>query len=125
MKKTSKILILGIFLSTAFSCQLNELDNPNQITTSQARSNFILNKIQVDFADFFENASVRGMEATRMVHMSGENYTNTYTAATFDFLWNTAYTGLLVNMKDLKERGQPGHTPSRYENQTQSTQTHS
>jgi len=104
MKKTSKIFILGFFLSTAFSCQLNELDNPNEITTSQAGSNFILNKIQLDFADFFESASLRGMETTRMIHLGGENYTNTYTAATFDFLWSTAYTGLLVNIKDMKER---------------------
>ncbi|MCA4893934.1 MAG: SusD/RagB family nutrient-binding outer membrane lipoprotein [Cytophagales bacterium] len=104
MKRNYKVFIIAFSMLTASSCQLNLLDNPNQISTAQSGSNFIMNKIQVDFATFFEAISQFGMATTRMVHMSGENYTNAYQAANFDNTWSVAYTDLLVNMKDMKER---------------------
>lgn len=112
MKRHIKIMAtLGLVL-LAFSCNLDsKLDNPNAISTSQARANFVLNQIQLSFADFFGQVSQFGMQTTRMVHLPGENYLNAYQASSFDFTWSSAYTGMLVNMKDLKERAAKENLP--------------
>lgn len=112
MKRHTKIFATLMLMFAAFSCNLDsKLDNPNEISTSQARSNFILNQIQLSFAAFFEQVSQFGMQTTRMVHLPGDNYANAYQAANFDFMWSTAYTGMLVNIKDLKERAVKENLP--------------
>jgi hypothetical protein len=104
MKNILKAFTLTAVLVFSAGCDLDLLDNPNELTLAQSRSNFLLNQVQIGFANFFISVSEFGMQTTRMVHMGGENYTNAYQPVSFDNTWNTAYVSLLRNIRDLKAR---------------------
>jgi hypothetical protein len=104
MKNTIRILIITAALLSGSGCNLDLLDNPNELRPEQARANFLLNQVQVSFASFFVAVTQFGLETTRMIHMPGENYINAYQPVRFDDLWNIAYVDLLRNARDLKAR---------------------
>lgn len=82
----------------ALSCDLNKLDNPSVLTPDQADPDFVLNGVQLNFADFFWEASDFGMQMTRLIHFYGPTYENGFRALDFDGLWTTGYSDILVNI---------------------------
>jgi hypothetical protein len=78
MKSIFKTLSVTLILLVATSCELDLLDNPNEVSPSQASPDFIVNNIQVTFPRFFKRISEFGMDNTRMTAMFGNTYPNDY-----------------------------------------------
>jgi len=108
MKKTIAKYIVWVTLVVFSSCKLDGLqDNPNYIAQSQANIDFLLNNVQVEFGNFFNNASSRGMELTRMrALISGANYNNAYQITTFDPMWESFYSTSLPDFNKIIAQGE-------------------
>lgn len=91
-----------LILAISSSCKKNLLDNPNLLNPKEADVNFLLNKVQLSFNDFFVDASGKGMDVTRMRNFFGVNYINGYSAASFDYMWTLAYSDILSNINALQ-----------------------
>ncbi len=104
MKHIFKYLAVAVLVAFS-SCELTELDhldNPNGVSPENAETAFIFNSIQLDFKDFFFNASFNTMRPVRMNAMTGGNtYNNAYAPTTYNFLWNRAYSDLLPDLDGL------------------------
>lgn len=101
MKNKVKILILTLFTVFMGSCDLDLLDNPNAVTTSNTDLNYLLNNIQVRFSEHFNNLSDPGMRLTRMLNAGAGIYDNAVTPGGLGFTWTTAYAGILNDVKTL------------------------
>jgi hypothetical protein len=97
MKNIIRIMILAGLLIGVTSCELDQLENPNEVSVSQSNPDFILNNIQLNFAFFFVNMSQYGMDNTRMTAMFGNTYPNAYQGVSFDAPWTTAYANILAD----------------------------
>lgn len=104
----TSLLILGTACETI---ELDLLDDPDAISLSQADLNFFLNSNQVNLAQFFEGTAANGgnggmsnpgMEVTRLGHMNGLVYQNSYTANEFDAEWETVYSTIISNNRALE-----------------------
>ena len=104
MTKKIKIFFVALGLVIATSCDLDRLDNPNAVTLSSADNNFLLNRIAIDFRNFFATASTFGMELTRMMHLANDRYEVSFTLTTGNGMWNNAYANILVDADALIAR---------------------
>ena len=99
------ILFLGVVFLTSCKGDVTELDlteNPNYLTPENADPDFLLNKIQVDFAKVFEKYQTTGGEVTRLYYMNGKDYSNAYSSTAFDSRWRQTYAGIFMDIKTLK-----------------------
>jgi hypothetical protein len=102
MKKIAKLfLLVGIILFS--SCELDYLDSPNDVTLSSSNPDYLLNRIQIDFAGFFDGTGDRGARVTRMFHQGSDTYEISHQAVNQDGTWSTAYASMLNDIKALKE----------------------
>ena len=102
MKKIyRKFTVLLILLATA--CNLDgDLQNPNEVSVSGADANLLMNAIQLDFADFFFNASNTADPLMRRQAMNaGFRYQTAYQPQSVDVLWTQAYRNILINAETL------------------------
>ncbi len=105
MKNIIKLfLFLGVF--TFSSCELDYLDSPNDVTLASADPNFLLNRIQIDFAGFFNGTGSRGGRVTRMFHQASDTYEIAHQAVNQNGTWG-AYASMLADIKALKELAEP------------------
>ncbi|MCS6968977.1 MAG: SusD/RagB family nutrient-binding outer membrane lipoprotein [Cytophagales bacterium] len=111
MLKHIRIIALAIVLMLLNACKLDLLDNPNAVTLSNANPNFLLNRIQLDFATFFNQASDPGMRLTRMLNQGAAVYANAYTPQNLDALWTNAYANILIDAKTLIEIAERSNLP--------------
>jgi hypothetical protein len=111
MKKTIAKYIVWVTLVIFSSCKLDGLqDNPNYLAQSQASIDYLLNNVQVEFGNFFNNASSRGMELTRMrALISGANYNNAYQPVTFDPIWESFYSTSLPDIAVVIQKAEDGN----------------
>jgi hypothetical protein len=102
MKNIYKLfLFLGVFLVSA--CELDYLDNPNQVSVEGANADFLLNRIQLDFVGFFHTTSHRGARVTRIFHQASDTYEISHQAVSMNFTYTTAYSNILNDIKALKQ----------------------
>ncbi|GAA4113176.1 hypothetical protein GCM10022393_12010 [Aquimarina addita] len=100
----NKIGVILLLVAT-WSCETTELDlvtNPNSPSPDNLDVDFTLNRIQLDFAEFFEQATEAGGAATRLEYMFDEydvNYNNSN--ANITVMWRTAYADLLKDIETL------------------------
>jgi hypothetical protein len=111
MLKYIKVFSLAIGLVLFNSCKLDLLDNPNAVTLNNASPNFLLNRIQLDFAAFFNQASDPGMRLTRMLNQGAAVYANAYTPQNLDGLWTNGYANILTDVKTLIEVAERSNLP--------------
>lgn len=101
------ILLLGVF--TFSSCDLDLLDSPNDVNINSANVDFLLNRVQVDFASFYHSVSLKGGRVTRIYHQPTDTYEIAHQGVTSNGLWNNAYANILNDIKTVKsiasERG--------------------
>lgn len=104
MKKLNKSYIKGLVFAasflTAIACsdQLDEnLANPSVLSPEQASNEYIFNGIQLNFQNFFLNTTDFGQDLTRMRNLYGNTYENAYTQNSFNGVWQSAYSDLMVN----------------------------
>jgi hypothetical protein len=102
MKKILLILLMGTIILSGCEKTLDRLlVNPNGPTPESANVDLYLTQAQLSFAGFFNTASDFGMDLTRMTHMFGPRYDNTYQPQSYDGIWSTAYTGVLKHCNAL------------------------
>jgi len=115
MKKTKNIFKIGVLalgLLSVGSCankDILELDltqNPNALSPEQADPDFLLNKVQVDYADWIESFGYTGAQVTRIDQMSGRDYTSAYGPTAFDGRWSSAYRGMMEDLAVMNELAQ-------------------
>jgi hypothetical protein len=98
MKKIyKKIGMLVLLLASA--CKLDgDLQDPNNVSVAGADADYLLNAVQLNFADFFHSASGTVDPLVRMQAMTGGfRYQTAYNPSSLDNLWNLAYRGVLIN----------------------------
>lgn len=102
MKKIYKLLLLsGVFMFA--SCELDYLNSPNDVPPSAADVNYILNRVQIDFANFYQGTQTRGAEVTRINHAGGNSYEIANPGSNHNGTWGTAYADILQDIKVVKE----------------------
>lgn len=102
---TKLVLAVALLVGSACTSGLDDnLQNPAALSPDQASNEFIFNGIQLSFANFFLNTTDFGQDNTRMRAMFGSTYENAYGSTSFDGVWSSAYSDLLVNTKLLLSR---------------------
>ncbi len=98
-----KFLLITALLATS-SCDLTNLDlldDPNAVKPDNADVNLYFNRVQIDFAAFFQVVSNSTMPAVRMTAMTtGNIYDNAWQAESFNTHWFAAYAQLLPDMRE-------------------------
>jgi len=98
-----KKIVLGLLLvATGFTACNKEFDtlltNPNYPSTTTADVDLYLNKVQLDFNNFFQSASGPAGALARQNYWGGPFYINAYSPSSFDGMWSTGYSGVIANV---------------------------
>lgn len=103
-------------LTVAASCnkQLSPLlNNPSVASPDAADPDLYLNNLQLQFKNFYQDASDFGDQLTRMQIMYGPTYYNAYTPSSFDDIWNKAYLDVFKTANTMipiaEEKGEYTH----------------
>lgn len=83
------------------SCELDLLDNPNAVITSNTDINYLLSQVELSYPGHFNQVSDPGMRLTRMLNQGAAIYDNAVSPGGQDGTWNTAYAGILIDVKTL------------------------
>ena len=110
-KNKISILLFALFL-VVFSCETTDLnvnENPNSATPESADVDLLLNGTLLDFSKWVSEEDddnrygfEAGMRVVRMLHMYGPLYENAFEPGDFDDVWRQAYSGVLIDVKNLK-----------------------
>jgi hypothetical protein len=110
-KNKISIVLFTLFL-VIFSCETTDLDvneNPNSATPESADVDLLLNGTLLDFSKWVSEEDddnrygfEAGMRAVRMLHMYGPLYENAFEPGDFDAVWRQAYSGVLIDVKNIK-----------------------
>lgn len=110
MIKTLKLSVLALCTVMLGSCELNLLDNPNAVTTSNTDINYLLSQVELSYAGQRDNSTALShfnqisdptMRLTRMLNAGAAIYDNAVSPGGLDGAWNTAYAGTLNDAKTL------------------------
>lgn len=101
MIKKLSALLLVLCVGGVSSCKLDLLDNPNAVTTSNTDINYLLNSIELSYRTHFDQMSDPGMRLTRMLNQGAAIYDNAVSPGNFNGAWETAYAGLMTDVKTL------------------------
>lgn len=102
MKKRIYSLFIALSLVVVSACDLDLQDDPNAVTANTASLNLVLNRIQIDFAGFYNGTQDRGMRLTRMLTQGSDLYEQAYVPINFNGTWTTAYASILNDIKFLE-----------------------
>lgn len=105
MKKIYSILT-ALCLIVFSSCDLDLQQDPNNVSPETADLNLVLNRVQVDFALFFNQSGDAGMRLTRMFNQNWNIYDQAYIPVTRDGLWTNAYASILNNIQVIMSRAE-------------------
>lgn len=101
MIKTIKLSMLAVCAVLLSSCELDLLDNPNAVTTSNTDINYLLSQVELNYRFHFNDVSDPGMRLTRMLNQGAAIYDNAVSPGGQDGTWSTAYAGILNDVKTL------------------------
>ncbi|MFD2201603.1 SusD/RagB family nutrient-binding outer membrane lipoprotein [Shivajiella indica] len=107
MKRRIYSLFIALSLLVVSACDLNLQDDPNAVTASTADLNLVMNRIQIDFAAFFNATGDNGMRLTRMLNQGSNLYEQAYVPVNFNGIWTNAYANILNDIKFLEGRAEP------------------
>lgn len=101
----SIILMLGLAAGiTFYSCEtieLEQVDNPNQLT--EADPDLLLNSIQLSYRSAVTTFNNVGAQLSRIDYMSGRNYFNAWGSGTFDGAWTNLYANMIPDLAAIEE----------------------
>ncbi|MDH3648748.1 MAG: SusD/RagB family nutrient-binding outer membrane lipoprotein [Saprospiraceae bacterium] len=85
------------------SCDLDLLEDPNNLTPDAASADFVLNSIEFGLNEYFFELTELTMEVTRMIAANprGGTYESYWQPQDFDDSWEQAYTGILSDCQNL------------------------
>ncbi len=97
------ITLLTIALAGLSSCDLDLLEDPNNLTPDAASTDFVLNSIEFGLNEYFAELTELTMEITRMIAANprGATYDTYWQPQDFDDSWEQAYTGILSDCQNL------------------------
>ncbi|MBX2899748.1 MAG: SusD/RagB family nutrient-binding outer membrane lipoprotein [Cyclobacteriaceae bacterium] len=97
-----KLSILTIVFSLG-ACELDgDLDNPNQVPVAGADVDYLMNLVQLNFADYFSSVQGNLAPLVRYNAMTGGyRYQLAYQPQFQDGIWSNAYQGILVQAETL------------------------
>lgn len=103
MKMINKLrmVVFSSLLFVVSSCSLNLVENPNQASTKDLNINFLLNRIETDYAGHFNQMSDPAMRLTRMLNAGAAIYDNAVTPNGTNGAWTNAYANILNDVKTL------------------------
>lgn len=101
MKRNKYSLICAVLLLLVSSCDLDLLDDPNKVTPSIASPDFLLNRIQLDYKDFYNALSNTGMSLTRIINQGSAQYESAYTPQSTNGWWSNSYANILADINFL------------------------
>jgi hypothetical protein len=105
--KYVKGMTLAVGMLTALACTQgldNNLSNPAALSPSQASNEFIWNGMQLNLQNLFLNTTDFGQDVTRMRNLFGSTYENCYTQNSFNGVWQSGYSDLMVNANLLLQK---------------------
>lgn len=102
MKRRIYSLFIALSLLVVSACDLDLQEDPNAVTASTADLNLVLNRIQLDFKDFFNATGNNGMRLTRMLNQGSNLYEQAYVPVNFNDIWTNAYANILNDIKFLE-----------------------
>lgn len=92
--------------------ELDKLDNPNEATAANLDVDLLFNSIQVNFQSFYREVTDYATEPVRIrVMRSGSNYENGWSGTTYNWMWNRAYQGVLINIELLIQSQEGAESP--------------
>lgn len=100
------LVVLLVFTAPISSCDMFELDlldSPNALSSSNADVDYFINSIQLNFVYFYRNINRYGSEVTRMIHFYGPTYTNGYSPDALNTAWGYAYSSILTDIRTMNE----------------------
>ncbi|TAE94281.1 MAG: SusD/RagB family nutrient-binding outer membrane lipoprotein, partial [Runella slithyformis] len=103
MKIRNKLKIV-LFLSLSIvvsSCSLDLVENPNEPAIKDLNINFLLNRIETDYAGHFNQMSDPAMRLTRMLNQGAAIYDNAVTPNGLNGAWTNAYANIMNDVKTL------------------------
>ncbi len=97
-----KLYILALVFSFT-ACDLDgDLENPNQVPVAGADVDYLMNLVQLNFADYFSSVQSNTAPLVRYVAMSGGyRYQLAFQPQFQDGIWSSAYQGILVQSETL------------------------
>lgn len=111
------VLTVGLLIAVACTTGLDtNLNNPSALSPEQASNEYIFNGIQLNFQNFFLNTTDFGQDNLRMRNLYGNTYENAYTQNSFNGIWYSAYSDIMVNANLLltKTTDNPATTDNEY-----------
>lgn len=105
--KYVRVMTLTVGMLTALACTQgldNNLSNPAALSPEQASNDFIWNGMQLNLANFFLNTTDFGQDITRMRNLFGSTYENCYTQNSFNGVWQSGFSDLMVNANLLLQK---------------------
>lgn len=96
-----KITLLVLLTVMVSSCELNLLENPNQVATANTNINFLLNSIELSYVTQFNQLSDPGMRLTRMLNQGAAIYDNAVPPGANNGTWVVSYANILTDVKAL------------------------
>jgi hypothetical protein len=102
MKKLFKKYISLVFLLMGVSCNLDQLQNPNEVTPTSADPAYILNGIRLGVRDAFFESTKPTQQLMRMyAAINGKVYTQQFGVTAFDQLWINIFQEVLINCQTV------------------------
>ena len=100
---TNKLGTLLLVLLGLTACNLFELDeflvDPVNVSPENSEVSLVMNSAQISFTTFVDEVSDETSPYVRLVAMQdGTRYQNQDSPTSFDFLWSTAYAGLIPDL---------------------------
>lgn len=102
MKRRIYSLFIALSLLVVSACDLDLQEDPNAVTASTADLNLVLNRVQLDFRNFFDATGDNGMRLTRMLNQGSNLYEQAYVPVNFNGIWSNAYANILNDIKFLE-----------------------
>jgi hypothetical protein len=92
-----------LMIIAASSCSLDgDLENPNEVGIANADVDLLMNGIQLDFADYFNEVNNRTAPLVRQQAMTGGyRYQNAILPQNMNGLWTLAYQNVLINIQTM------------------------
>ncbi|MCB0373566.1 MAG: SusD/RagB family nutrient-binding outer membrane lipoprotein [Muricauda sp.] len=94
-------LAAGITFNSCETLELEQVDNPNQLT--EADPDLLLNSIQLSYRNAVTTFNNVGSQLSRIEYMSGRNYFNTWGSGTLDGAWTNLYANIVPDIAAIQE----------------------
>ena len=102
MRKLNKLYLIVAFMFVGYSCEITDLDqlnNPNAVTTENAGIDLYWNSIQTSFPGWWYGNQTPMLELARLDAMGGgADYAEAYTSTGFNGSWDFVYSGLVPDI---------------------------